>query len=325
MSEKSKGNFSMAKVGQKDITCRRAIAEGSITLTNETFQLLESRQLAKGDALALAEIAGLQAVKRTADALPLCHPLPIDYASVQFELDQSAYSVRAICEVHCTGKTGVEMEALSGVSAALLCIYDVVKPVCREPVISNIRLNLKEGGKSGRFERTIATKPPSGKDKPLGGVKAAVVTVSDSSACGKREDLSGPVIVEFFNQKGAEIVFTAVSSDDMDSIKAAIQECIEKQAEIVITTGGTGLGPRDNTPEAISNICDRLIPGLPEQIRLAGMQFTRNSCLSRSIAGMIGRTIVLALPGSPKAVSQSLAVIQDLLGHAVGMAKGGGH
>ncbi|MBR0517057.1 MAG: cyclic pyranopterin monophosphate synthase MoaC [Firmicutes bacterium] len=145
------GEAVMVDVSGKAVTVREAQAQGTILVGPAVLELLQRGDIAKGDVLAAARIAGIMACKKTSDIIPLCHPLPITKASVDFEILPSQQEVRAVCTVKTEGKTGVEMEALTGVSAALLTIYDMCKAVSREMVISDVHLVRKSGGKSGDF------------------------------------------------------------------------------------------------------------------------------------------------------------------------------
>ena len=145
------GEAVMVDVSGKAVTVREAQAQGTIRVGAEILSLLQRGEIAKGDVLAAARIAGIMACKKTSDIIPLCHPLPITKASVDFEILPDQQAVRAVCTVKTEGKTGVEMEALTGVSAALLTVYDMCKAVSKEMVISDVHLVRKSGGKSGDF------------------------------------------------------------------------------------------------------------------------------------------------------------------------------
>ena len=145
------GEAVMVDVSGKAVTVREAQAQGTILVGPAILDLLQRGEIAKGDVLAAARIAGIMACKKTSDIIPLCHPLPITKASVDFEILPDQQAVRAVCTVKTEGKTGVEMEALTGVSAALLTVYDMCKAVSKEMVISDVHLVRKSGGKSGDF------------------------------------------------------------------------------------------------------------------------------------------------------------------------------
>ena len=145
------GNAVMVDVSAKDVTAREASAEGTIIVGSEILELIRDGCVAKGDVFGTARIAGIMACKKTSDIIPLCHPLFLTKASVDFEILENRNAIKAVCTVRCEGKTGVEMEALTGVSAALLTIYDMCKAVSKEMVIGDIHLVKKCGGRSGEF------------------------------------------------------------------------------------------------------------------------------------------------------------------------------
>ena len=149
----SKGNAIMVDVSAKEITTRSAIAGGSISMNDETMKAILGGTVKKGDVLAVARIGGIMAAKRCSELIPLCHPLNFDECTIDFPIDEKKNKIEAICKVKLSGKTGAEMEALTGVSIALLTIYDMCKALDRAMVIGNIRLLEKSGGKSGHFIR----------------------------------------------------------------------------------------------------------------------------------------------------------------------------
>ena len=148
-----KGEAIMVDVTDKAVTHRTAVASGRISMSAECYQAVKEGSAKKGDVLGVARVAGIMAVKRTSDLIPMCHPLAVSGCSVDFQLFPEEGKVEAVCTVKVTGNTGVEMEALTGVSAALLTIYDMCKAVDRAMTLTNIRLMRKEGGKSGVFVR----------------------------------------------------------------------------------------------------------------------------------------------------------------------------
>ncbi len=157
-------------------------------------------------------------------------------------------------------------------------------------------------------------------------IRVAILTVSDSCAQGKREDISGQTIKDILPEDRFEICRKKIVADDHEKIINELQHFSDKaDIDIVFTTGGTGLGPRDVTPEATASVCERIIPGLGEIMRAEGLKKTKNAVLSRGIAGICNRTIVINLPGSLKGVKESLEIILYVLPHAVDMMHGGGH
>ena len=156
------GNARMVDVSAKADTDRIAVATGSIRMSLATFHLIGRQALPKGDVLTVARIAGIQAAKRTAELIPLCHPLALRGVDIALELDESLPGIRASAQVRTVGPTGVEMEALSAVSVALLTVYDMAKAVDREMVLTDIRVESKDGGRSGSWRRS----PPGSENAP---------------------------------------------------------------------------------------------------------------------------------------------------------------
>ena len=147
----SKGNAIMVDVTEKNITERKAIAKGKIFVNDETYKRILDGNMTKGDVLGVARIAGIMATKKTSDLIPMCHPLKLTKSQIDFEFNEEEKSITAISTVKLSGKTGVEMEALTGVNVALLTIYDMCKAIDKNMVISDIHLVEKTGGKSGNF------------------------------------------------------------------------------------------------------------------------------------------------------------------------------
>ena len=324
------GEYAMVDVGEKPATRRRAVARGSLSMGRPAFELLKSGRLPKGDALKLGEAAGILAAKRTPQNVPLCHPLPLDKVSVRFELDAALPGVHAFCEASAFAKTGVEMEALSGVSGALLVVYDLVKQVDPALTVSEVRLVTKEGGKSGLWHHPSSAPLPSaplplatGRNRPATG-RAAVVTVSDRCSRGLAKDVSGPLLRAGLQALGFKTAKPLVVPDERERIAAAVIRLC-KISDVVLLTGGTGLSPRDVTPEAIEGLCDRLIPGIGEALRAAGSAATPMSALSRCVAGQRGKALIVALPGSRGGVADGIRVLAGLLPHAVHVIRGGDH
>jgi cyclic pyranopterin phosphate synthase len=302
--------FKMIDVGGKAPTARRARASGAIKMSRGAYKLVAAKKLPKGDVLSIAEIAGLQGAKRCADLLPLCHPLPLDSVAVTFTLDAKLPGVRAACEASAFAKTGVEMEALAGVNAALLCCWDLVKQVDPNLEILDVKLDFKKGGKSDVV--SVPAKTP-----------AAVVVVSDSRSKGKAKDETGPLLVAGLKQLGFSVDRPVVVGDDKTAISMAVRLAAAEGARVIVTTGGTGLGPRDVTPEALRHLFDREVPGIGEAMR--NNPAVPGAALSRSVAGQLGDSLVVCLPGSKGGVRDGLKTLAPLLPHALHVMKGGGH
>jgi molybdenum cofactor synthesis domain-containing protein len=157
-------------------------------------------------------------------------------------------------------------------------------------------------------------------------MRVAVFTISDSVSKGEREDLSGPAVVAACRGLGWEVTSALRSSDDTANIREQLRELADsKRVDLILTTGGTGIGPRDNTPEATQAVADRIIPGIAEEMRRKGMQLTPTAVLSRGMAAARGKTLIVNLPGSPKGATESLDAVAHLLPHAVHVLHGARH
>lgn len=152
---------------------------------------------------------------------------------------------------------------------------------------------------------------------------ASVITVSDCCSHGEREDASGPALVELLGERGYRVVSTRVVPDERPQIEAAIREAAAGDVALVLTTGGTGFSPRDVTPEATAAVCKRMAPGIPEAMRAASMAITPHACLSREAAGILGRTLVVNLPGSPKAACENISAVIGPMAHGLRILRGG--
>lgn len=152
---------------------------------------------------------------------------------------------------------------------------------------------------------------------------AAVITVSDRGARGERADASGPALAELLRERGYEVVHMGIVPDERRDIERALREQAAADVALVLTTGGTGFSPRDVTPEATTAVCDRMAPGIPEAMRAASMAITPRGCLSRAAAGIVDRTLIVNLPGSPKAARENIEAVIDALDHGLLMLRGG--
>ena len=149
---------------------------------------------------------------------------------------------------------------------------------------------------------------------------AAVITISDKGYIGQREDTSGPNLVRILTEKGFDVTYTTIIPDDREMIKDELVKCAdEKKIALVLTTGGTGFSPRDITPEAAMDIIERPTPGIPEAMRAESMRITPKGCLSRSVAGIRGRTLIITLPGSKKASAENILAVIDPVAHGLDM------
>ena len=254
--------------------------------------------------------AGLLAVKKTSDVIPDCHPLPVEYTAISHAIEGLAITITV--EVHTIYKTGVEVEAMHGASITALTMYDMLKPIDKHVEISSIRLLSKTGGKSDANLNGVA------------GIKCAVVICSDSISQQKSVDTSGKAIVEKLKQYKLESS-TQVIPDETEQVRSKLKSLVADGYRLVIFTGGTGLSPRDITPDAIEPLLERPIPGIMEASRSYGQQRTPYAMLSRGVAGFIKDTLVLTLPGSERAVEESMDALFPHILHVFKVAEGVKH
>jgi molybdenum cofactor biosynthesis protein MoaC len=302
----------MRDISTKTKTLRTAVAQATVTMRPETMLRVKGNDVPKGNPLEVARVAAIQAAKETWRIIPFCHPLPVDFAGVEFELGEREIVVRAV--VKAIYKTGVEMEALTAASVAALTLYDMLKMLDDTLEIRAVKLIEKRGGKSDYREEF---------EKPL---RAAVLVMSDTIAAGKKDDLSGRLIEQRLKTEGFAVEDYRVVPDDAAQIRETlIRYADEMRLDLVVTTGGTGFGPRDTTPEAMMPVIEREIPGIPEALRSYGQERTPFAMLSRGKAGIRGQTIIINLPGSKRGVIESLDALFPGLRHAFPMLWGGGH
>lgn len=296
----------MRDITSKFTTLRTARAEATLTAQPSTLAAVREGQVPKGDPLPVAKVAAVLAAKKTTEWIPYCHNIPIEGVSARFDLGEDRIVVTV--EVSTIAKTGVEMEALTAASAAVLTLYDMLKMLDDEMEIVGVRLLEKRGGKS---DLALPT-----------GWTALVVVASDRAARGQYEDLAGPLLVEGLTLLGARSVTREVVPDEPAQIRKAVQVGVEGRLDVVLVTGGTGVGPRDRTPEAIAELIERRLPGVEETLRRYGQDRFPTAMLSRSVAGVIRRTVVLAIPGSPSACRDALSALFPALLHAVDLLSG---
>jgi molybdenum cofactor biosynthesis protein MoaC len=308
----NKGMFDVSKKGD---TLRFATAQAIIKVSPESIELIKNEKTPKGDIIEAAKISATLGAKKTWELIPYCHPIPIDHISTELLLYKSYIEIKV--SVKSVWKTGVEMEALTGCSIAALAVYDMLKPIDEHLSIESIKLLDKTGGKKDFIENL---------DKKI---TVAIFVISDSTFNGTRVDKSGRMISDRLKNIYAtttEIVGYEILPDNIDKIKEyLIQYSDKKKVDLIITSGGTGLSKRDVTPEATKMVIDKEATGISEAIRSYGQRRTPLSMLSRGISGTRDKTLIVNLPGSTKAVSESLDLLLPSIFHVFNMLGGKGH
>ena len=301
----------MVDITHKSNTLRIATAQAIVKVSKqETIQAIHDKTVPKGDVFAMSKAAGLLGVKKTPELLPDCHPMPIEYTGIEYAIEGLAITVRVT--VKTIYKTGVEVEAMHGASIVALNMYDMLKPIDKGIEIHAIKLLEKKGGKSSYPIADVS------------GLKAGIVVCSDTLSQGKGEDKSGLVIQERMCAYGLETLDIQVIADDMEVIQQTVSS-LAKEKNVIILTGGTGLSPRDVTPEAVIPLLDKRIVGAEETIRRHGQERMPYAMFSRSVVGTIGDCLVLAFPGSSKGVEESLDAVFPALFHSFNVLKGERH
>ena len=318
----AEGAARMVDLGDKPVTDRRAVAAATVRMAPEMLGTLLDAGGPKGDAFGVARLAGIGAAKRTADLIPLCHPLPLDRVDVQLVPDREVGTVLIRAEARATARTGVEMEALTAASVAALTLYDMAKGLGRDIVVERVELLEKEGGRSGHWRAGDEAAAPATRTAH----EALVITISTRSAVGERDDTSGPALVAGLRDAGWDVAPDAiVVPDERAVIAAALRDAVADGYRLVLTTGGTGLTPTDVTPAATRDVVEREAPGLAELMRASGLASTPMAALSGGVVGSRGVTLIANLPGSPRGATESLTALLPVLRHAVDQLAGDDH
>lgn len=302
----------MVDITGKENTLRTAVAEAILKVGNpDTIDLIKKDLIPKGNVFEMSKAAGLLGIKKTPELLPDCHPLPVEQASINYEIAEK--SIRILVTVKTIYKTGVEVEAMTGASIVALNMYDMLKPVDKQVEIGSIKLLNKTGGKSSRYSNS-------------NNVNAAIIVCSDSISQGIGEDRSGKAIKERLKHFGIETtVFKIIPDEAKDIEKELIKHSEDLAINLIIYTGGTGVGPRDVTSDVVSKHLDIELKGVSEQIRRFGQERTPYAMLSRSLAGIKNGKIVLTLPGSVNGAKEGIDASFPHILHVFDMIQGKRH
>lgn len=302
----------MVNITHKSSSLRKAIAKAIVTASaQETIDAIQQRKVPKGDVFEFARAAGLLAVKKTSDVIPDCHPLPVEFTAITYHVD--GLSVIITVEVHTIYKTGVEVEAMHGAAITALTMYDMLKPIDKSIEISKVRLVEKSGGKSDYSKEKYEH------------LKAAVIVCSDTVSKGEKEDTSGRTIISKLKKFGIDTVSYSVIEDNFNLIQDRVKQLCNADHQLLILTGGTGLSARDITPDAVEPLIEKPIAGIMETARRYGQDRMPFAMLSRGVAGFVGDTLVITLPGSKKGTEETMDAIFPQVLHLFKIKEGAGH
>ncbi|MES1216370.1 MAG: bifunctional molybdenum cofactor biosynthesis protein MoaC/MoaB [Bacteroidota bacterium] len=302
----------MVDITHKSNTLRQAVASAILKVSRqETIDAIKEKTVPKGDVFEFSRAAGLLAIKKTSDVIPDCHPLPIEYAAITHTID--SLNIIITVEVHTIYKTGVEVEAMHGASVTALTMYDMLKPLDKGIEISAIKLERKKGGKTDF------------KDQSFDNLKCAVIVCSDSVSKGTKEDSAGKAVAGKLEKLKLDVSFHEIIPDDFSLIQARAKELSDDEYNLLLFVGGTGLSPRDITPDAIKPLLNREITGVMEAARNYGQQRTPYAMLSRGVAGFIKNTLIITLPGSTRGATETMDALFPYILHVFRVAKGMRH
>ena len=286
----------MVDITNKNTTLKIATAQAIIKVsTIETIKAIQNDTVPKGNVFAMSKAAGLLAAKKTPYIFPYSHLLPIEFTGIEYEIN--SLEIKVLFTVKTIYKTGVEVEAMHGASIVTLNMYDMLKPIDKGIEIKSIKLIEKKVNNSNfknRYKKDL---------------KAVVIGCSDAVFTGKKEDKAGKAVVEKLHTCNILIADYIIIPDKKDMIQEKVKKYQSENIDLIIFTGGTGLSVTDVTPDVLLPLLDRRIPGIEETIRNYGQDRTPYSMLSRSVAGTIKNTLVLALPGSTNGAKESMEAI----------------
>ncbi|NQY11552.1 MAG: bifunctional molybdenum cofactor biosynthesis protein MoaC/MoaB [Flavobacteriales bacterium] len=300
----------MRDISWKVNTLRIATAQSIVKASPETIEMVKNKTIPKGDIFEMAKVTGFLAVKKTSDVIPHCHPLPIEGVKVNYEIEDDKIIIEV--EVKTIYKTGCEVEAMYGASVVAITIYDLLKPIDTNIEILSTKLLRKKGGKTDF------------KDKNLPPLTSAVIVSSDSVSAGKKEDKAGLIIKEKLEGYGVKNAEYTIIPDEPSQLTETINR-LAGTVNLIIITGGTGLSPRDKTPETILPLLEREIPGMMEAARTYGQARTPYAMLSRGVAGTIGKTLILTFPGSTGGAKESMDALFPYILHVFHIMNDGKH
>ena len=279
----------MVDITHKSNTLRHAKARASVMLSSkEAMTALKDLKVPKGNVFESARVAALYAAKKTAEMIPDCHPLPVEYTHVDFSIEEM--TLHCDIEIKTIYKTGVEVEAMHAASIAALTVYDMLKPLDKDIHIRDIHLLWKKGGKTDKQ-----------KFLPEVSIKTSIIVCSDSISAGNAEDKSGKWLKSTLSEFNCHTLEPTVVSDDPSEIEEAILEA-SKKSSLIILSGGTGLNSRDNTRIVLEKLITKELSGIRELARNYSNERMPFSFLSESMSGLMNDKLIISMPGSSGAV-----------------------
>ena len=296
----------MIDISDKLISERTATSSGLIKMSKETIEFIRNDNIPKGNVFTIAKIAGIQAAKKTSELIPLCHQLNISWIDISFEIKNQNILVKSVAKTK--EATGIEMEVLTATSIACLTIYDMCKSIDKKIKILEVKLDNKTGGK-----KSINYFSP----------QTAIITLSDSRY--KKTDLSGKILKEGLKNNGCKLEYYNLIPDDEKKLKFEVESLVKKDFNLIVTTGGTGVGPRDITVETINPMLSQRLNGVEQALHNYGRKKTSTAMLSRLIVGRILNTFIICLPGSTSAIKDALNVLMPHFLHVYQISKGKKH
>lgn len=301
----------MRDITHKQSSLRTAAGEGSVYCSAATIALIENNKIPKGNIFEFARAAAFMAAKNTGHILPHCHPVGIDGMEVLFEIENNTQRPRIIIksEAKSIGRTGIEMEVLTAISVAALTIYDMLKPVDTELEIGSIKLLDKKGGKTDK-KKYFSTPPSCG-----------VLVCSSSIAQAQRPDTAGQQAVAMLKTFNVTAIDYKIVADDTALIQSQIKEWVAADVHFIFTVGGTGIGIANHAVDTVKAMIERETLGICEAMYAHGQMRSPLAMMSRSVAGSIGATLIVTLPGSSDGVRESLEAILPGVFHARKMLK----
>lgn len=292
----------MVDISHKQHTHRQATAQAIITCSQQaTIDAIKNNTVPKGNVLEIARAAALLAIKNTPQAIPDCHPLPIEFAQINYTLENNTIIINV--QAATVYKTGVEVEAIHGAMIAALTIYDMLKPIDKSIIIGDIKLLEKTGGKSDKRknENQWSTK---------------IIVCSDSISQGTKGDVAGKKIIELISPYNFSKIEYCIIPDEKNEIENQVTEHAG-HIDLIIFCGGTGVSQRDVTTDAVIPLLDYTIPGIMEAARNYGQQRTPYAMLSRGIAGVKNNSLILCLPGSTRGAQESIQALFPAVLHTL--------